>query len=81
MLRVTAGMTRQLIRGPEVIGFSLHVDGQVAIPLDQPEAVIDKVHEFFDVVREALQDQVDQFHEGQCPSAQPAVASEARNAG
>jgi len=81
MLRVTAGMFRRLVQGPEVIGFSLHVDGQIAIPLDQPEAVIDKVHEYFDVVREALQDQVDQFQEGQCPSAQPTVASEARNAG
>lgn len=81
MLRVTAGMSRQLARGPEIIGFSLHVDGQIALPLDQPEAVIDKVHEYFDVVREALQDQVDQFQESQCPSAQPTVASEARNAG
>lgn len=81
MLRVTAGMSRQLVRGPDVIGFSLHIDDQVAIPLDQPEAVIDKVHEYFDVVREALQDQIDQFQEGQCPPGQSTVASEARNAG
>ncbi|MCH7688431.1 MAG: hypothetical protein IH899_17410 [Planctomycetes bacterium] len=61
MLRVNVGMSRKLTKDFQSTGFSVNLDGEVCIPLDDPEAVIEKIREFYDVCDEALRDQIERY--------------------
>lgn len=64
MLRVNVGMSRKLTKDFQSIGFSVNLDGEVCVPLDDPEAVIEKIREFYDLCDETLRDQIEQ-HESE----------------
>ncbi len=64
MLKVNVGLSRKLSRDFNSTGFSINVEGEVCVPLDQPERVIEKIQEFYDLAEESLRDQIDR-HEGE----------------
>jgi hypothetical protein len=61
MLRVNVGMSRKLTKDYNSSGFSVNLDGEISVPLDDPEAVIEKIREHFDLADEALRDQIERY--------------------
>jgi hypothetical protein len=58
MLKVNVGLSRKISRDYNSTGFSLNLEGEIAAPLDDPEQVIERIREFYDVAEAALQDQI-----------------------
>ena len=63
MLKVNVGISRKLSRDFNSTGFSINIEGEVCVALDQPDRVIEKIQEFYDLAEESLRDQIDR-HEG-----------------
>lgn len=64
MLKVNVGLSRKLSRDFNSTGFSLNLEGEICAGLDDPEAMIEKVKEFYDLAEEALNQQIERY-EGQ----------------
>ena len=61
MLRVNVGMSRKLSKDFNSIGFSLNLDSELAVSLDDPEAVVEKIKEFYDLAEESLAQQIERY--------------------
>jgi hypothetical protein len=61
MLRVNVGMSRKLSKDYNSTGFSVNLDGEVSVGLDDPEAVVEKIKEFYDLAEESLAQQVERY--------------------
>ena len=61
MLRVNVGMSRKLSKNFNSTGFSLNIDGEVSVGLDDPEAVVEKIKEFYDLAEESLAQQIERY--------------------
>jgi len=46
MLRVNVGLSRKLSRDYNSSGFSLNLEGEICVGLDDPEAMIERVKDF-----------------------------------
>ncbi len=71
MLRVTVGLSRKLTANFNSTGFTLNLEGEVHAPLDDPDAVIERIKEYYDLADEALRQQV-QRHGGDPGDTTPA---------
>lgn len=63
MLRVNVGLSRKLTANFNSTGFTLNLEGEVNAPLNDPDAVIERIKEYYDLADEALRQQV-QRHGG-----------------
>ena len=61
MLKVNVGLSRKLSQDFNSTGFSLNLEGEICVGLDDPEAMIEKVKEFYDLAEEALNQQVERY--------------------
>jgi hypothetical protein len=61
MLRVNVGMSRKLSKDFCSTGFSLNLDGEISVGLDDPEAVVEKIKEFYDLAEESLAQQIERY--------------------
>ena len=61
MLKVNVGLSRKLSRDYNSTGFSLHLEGELCVGLDDPVAVIERVKEFYDLAEEALNQQIERY--------------------
>lgn len=61
MLKVNVGMSRKLSKDYNSTGFSLNLEGEICAALDDPEAVIERIREFYDLADEALRVQIDRY--------------------
>ncbi len=61
MLRVNVGLSRKLSRDYNSTGFSLNLEGEICVGLDDPETMIEKVKEFYDLAEEALNQQIARY--------------------
>ena len=61
MIKVNVGLSRKLSRDYNSTGYSVNLEGEVTVPLDDPEAVIEKIREYYDVADEALRDQIARY--------------------
>ncbi len=61
MLKVNVGLSRKLSRDFNSIGFSLNLEGEICVGLDDPEAMIERVKEFYDLAEEALNQQIERY--------------------
>lgn len=61
MLRVNVGMSRKLSKDFNSTGFSLNIDAEVSVGLDDPEAVVEKIKEFYDLAEESLAQQIERY--------------------
>lgn len=61
MLKVNAGLSRKLSRDYNSTGFSLNLEGELCVGPDDPEAMIEKIKEFYDLAEEALNQQIERY--------------------
>ncbi len=61
MLKVNVGLSRKLSRDYNSTGFSLNLEGEICVGLDDPEAMVEKVKEFYDLAEEALNQQIQRY--------------------
>jgi hypothetical protein len=61
MLKVNVGLSRKLSRDYNSTGFSLNLEGEICVSLDDPETLVEKVKEFYDLAEEALNQQIDRY--------------------
>ena len=59
MLRVNVGLSRKLSKDYNSTGYSVNLDGEVTVPVSDPEGVIEQVKELFDLADEVLAVQVE----------------------
>ena len=58
MLKANVGLSRKLSKDYNSTGFSLNLEGEVNAALNDPEAVIERIRELYDLADEALQRQI-----------------------
>ncbi|MBL4883834.1 MAG: hypothetical protein JKY95_04750 [Planctomycetaceae bacterium] len=63
MLKVNVGLSRKVSKDYNSTGFSLNLEGEVCVPLDDPEMVIEKIKELYDLAEESLDQQVARYEE------------------
>lgn len=61
MLKVNVGLSRKLSRDYNSTGFSLNLEGELCVGPDDPEALIEKIKEFYDLAEEALNQQIERY--------------------
>ena len=61
MLKVNVGLSRKVSRDYNSTGFSVNLEGEVCIPLDDPEGVVEKIKELYDLAEESLNQQVERY--------------------
>lgn len=61
MLKVNVGLSRKLSRDYNSTGFSLNLEGEICVSLDDPETLVEKVKEFYDLAEEALNQQIARY--------------------
>ena len=61
MLKVNVGLSRKLSRDYNSTGFSLNLEGELCVGLDDPVAMIEQVKEFYDLAEEALNQQIERY--------------------
>lgn len=61
MLKVNVGLSRKLTKNYDSTGFSLNLEGEVCVPLDDPEGVVEKIKELYDLAEESLNQQVERY--------------------
>jgi hypothetical protein len=64
MLKVNVGVSRKVSRDYNSTGFSVNLEGEVCVGMDDPEAVVEKIKEFYDLAEESLAQQLER-HEGE----------------
>jgi hypothetical protein len=81
MLKVNVGLSKKLSRDFNSTGFSLNLEGELSVPLDDPEGMIEKIKEFYDVAEEALNQQIERVTdtEGEFPRGEESRRSPAIN--
>ena len=84
MLKVNVGLSRKLSRDYNSTGFSLNLEGELCVGLDDPVAMIERVKEFYDLAEEALNQQIERYEGesaiGNRDTEQPARANGQRSA-
>lgn len=61
MLKVNVGLSRKLSRDYNSTGFSLNLEGELCAGPDDPEVLIEKIKEFYDLAEEALNQQIERY--------------------
>ena len=59
MLTANVGLSRKLSKDFNSTGFSLNLEGEINARLDDPEAVIERIRELYDLADEAIQRQIE----------------------
>ena len=61
MLKVNVGMSRKISRDYNSTGFSVNLEGEILANLDDPEAIVERVKEFYDLAEESLAQQIERY--------------------
>ena len=72
MLRASVGVSRKISENYNSTGFSLNLDGEIQASLDDPETVIERIKELYDLAEEALNQQVDRHQSDSALAARDA---------
>jgi hypothetical protein len=59
MLRANVGLSRKISRDYQSTGYTVNIDGEIPFSADDPEGVLEKVRELFDLAQEALDREID----------------------
>jgi len=86
MLKVNVGLSRKLSRDFNSTGFSLNLEGEICVGPDDPETLIEKIKEYYDLVEEALSQQIERYEgesaiarRDESPTARPTPHSAGSN--
>ena len=63
MIRANVGVSRKMSKDYNSTGFSLNLDAEINATLDDPESVIERIKELYDLAEEALDRQVSESQE------------------
>ncbi len=61
MLKANVGLSRKVSENYNSSGFSLNLEGEINASLDDPETVVERVRELYDLAQEALDQQIDRY--------------------
>lgn len=61
MLKVNIGLSRKLTRDYNSTGFSLNLEGELNVGLDDPAAMVERIKEYYDLAEEALNQQIERY--------------------
>lgn len=61
MFKVNVGLSRKQSRDYNSTGFSLNLEGELCVGLDDPVAMIERIKEFYDLAEEALSQQIERY--------------------
>ncbi|HWL08250.1 MAG TPA: hypothetical protein VNQ76_07595 [Planctomicrobium sp.] len=61
MLKVNVGMSRKVSRDYNSTGFSVNLEGKICASLNDPESVIERIKEFYDLAEESLAQQIERY--------------------
>ena len=61
MLKVNVGLSRKLSRDFNSTGFSLNLERELCVGMDDPEVLIEKIKEVYDLAEEALNQQIERY--------------------
>src|SRR5690348_11074785 len=78
MLKVNVGMSRKFSRDYNSTGFSVNLEGELSVSLDDPAAVIEKIKEFYDVAEETLAQQIERYESESAIAQRESAASQSR---
>jgi hypothetical protein len=59
MLRANIGLSRKISRDYQSTGYSINLDAEIAAGTGDAEAVLERVHELFDLAEEALNQEIE----------------------
>jgi hypothetical protein len=59
MLKANVGLSRKITRDYNSTGYSVNIEGEINAPLDDPQAVVARVHELFHLAEESLAVEID----------------------
>lgn len=59
MLKVNVGLSRKFTQDFNSSGFSLNLEGEIGIPLDESDRIVEKIKEFYDLAEESLTLQIE----------------------
>lgn len=59
MLRANVGLSRKVSRDYQSTGYTVNLDGEILFSPNEPEAVLDKVKELFELAQEAINREID----------------------
>jgi len=63
MIRANVGVSRKMSKDYNSTGFSLNLDAEIQATLDDPEAVVERIKELYDLAEEALDRQISESQE------------------
>ena len=85
MLKANVGLSRKITRDFQSTGFSVNLDGEIPFTPDDPEAVLEKVKELYDLAQEAINREIGRDHgetsSGHRDQNPPALSNNSQNAG
>jgi len=61
MLKINAGLSRKLSRDFNSQGFSVNIEGELLADLNDAEAVVERIQQFYDVAEETLSRQIERY--------------------
>jgi len=61
MLKINVGLSRKLSRDYNSTGFSLNLERELCVGTDDPEVLIEKIKEVYDLAEEALNQQIERY--------------------
>lgn len=61
MFKVNVGLSRKLSRDYNSTGFSLNLERELCVGTDDPEVLIEKIKEVYDLAEEALNQQIERY--------------------
>ncbi len=59
MLRANVGLSRKISRDYNSTGYSVNLDGEIPVSVDEPEVIAEKIKELFSLAQEALNVEID----------------------
>src|ERR1700730_18444140 len=59
MFKAIVGLSRKITRDYNSTGYTVNVEGEIAAPLDQPEAILKQIKNLFKLAEDALAQEID----------------------
>ncbi len=64
MLKVNVGMSRKVSKDFNSTGFSVNLEGEIGVPINDPEFVIEEIKKYYDLAEESLKIQIERYQDG-----------------
>ena len=78
MLKANVGLSRKIAHDYNSTGFSVNLEGEICVPLDDPQMILVRIKELYDLAEESLCQQIDRHQNAaiQEPASRPSEQSQ-----